>query len=207
MQVVLDTPMGAAGIQDPFGLGRQRGDIESRFAGRLPGFLVRARAGDGGDAARALPVRVPLPRPGGVIGDPAGAFLDTAVSGVKRAGHEAGLRYFRIVEKQPPIFVRRALVALQGKDVIRLLLHDACGDLLLGPHGVHGDDGAFQGEAFQKRRDRRDFVAFAVNRLLAQNQPVFVGEGIENMLRLAVPAVLRPVQGSCPIVGGNLFSA
>lgn len=69
------------------------------------------------------------------------------------------------------------------------------GDFLLAAHGVHGDDGAPKGEALQKRRDCRDFVAFAVNRLLTQNQPGFMGKGIENMLRLAGLAVLRTTQG------------
>ena len=100
MQVVVDAPMGARGVEDSFGVRFERGDEEPRLAVFRAGLLVDAPFGDRRDRVQALPRRVALCEPAG-IGDPAQALLDPAVAGVDPGSLRASRSQDLVGEEEP----------------------------------------------------------------------------------------------------------
>jgi hypothetical protein len=78
----------------------------------------------------------------------------------------------------------------------------ALGDVGIASHGVDGNQGAFEVEAFQKDWDSGDLVGFFLDRLLAQHEPAAGGEGRHQMQGLlAGLAIVAAARGLA--VDGN----
>ena len=78
-----------------------------------------------------------------------------------------------------PVQVR--MVGLEIEYVISLRIDDGFGDGLLTPHGINGDDAAFQSEELQQLRDGRDLVGFFVRLYLPQQHAVLTRPGAHDM--------------------------
>ena len=100
---------------------------------------------DDDHAFEARPLMALL-QPGDVVDDGDVAGFDPAVVAVDGpVGADRGVGetpLFLLVCEQLDVVAQRALVALQGQDVVGLLVDDLLGDGALAAHGVDGDDGA-----------------------------------------------------------------
>ena len=68
------------------------------------------------------------------------------------------------------------LVVLDGQKIIGLGIEKALSDVRIASHGIDGDQGASEIDAFHQRRDGGNFVGFFVGRLLPQHQSAGGGE-------------------------------
>ena len=93
-------------------------------------------------------------------------------------------------EEQLHVGAQRALVALQRQHVVRLLLDDRRGDLLLAAHGVDGDDRPLQREQLQQLGDGGDLVGFLRHLGLAEHQALPARPGRDHVDRRLGPALL-----------------
>jgi hypothetical protein len=71
----------------------------------------------------------------------------------------------------------RPLIALEGQDVVGLLLQDLLGDIALTAHGVDRYDGAFDLQHLKQARDGHDLIGFLSRFDLAQHKTLAGGEG------------------------------
>ena len=71
---------------------------------------------------------------------------------------------------QLDIGIPGAWMAFEREEVIRLLLDDGLGNLLLGPHRINRDETPGQFQEGQSLRDRRDLVALLLDGHLAQHE-------------------------------------
>ena len=89
------------------------------------------------------------------------------------------------------------MVALQGQQVVGLVLDDLAGDLDLAAHGVDGDERPVElaglGQVIEQVGDGGDLVGLLRNRQLRQGQPGGGGVGAERMQRLEP---LAPIMGA-----------
>jgi hypothetical protein len=102
---------GALGREDGFGVGGERGDIESRLHAFGLCLLVGARCGDGREGAPVAPFGMTLGKPSGV-GDTAQALFDAAVTGVGFARLGASFTAGGVGEEQLGVFMQAGLIAL-----------------------------------------------------------------------------------------------
>ena len=58
--------------------------------------------------------------------------------------------------------MKRRLVVLHGQKVVGFGIEDALSDVRIASHGINGDQGAFEVEAFHQCRDGGDLVGFFV---------------------------------------------
>ena len=79
--------------------------------------------------------------------------------------------------EQFDILAQRALVALQGEDVIGLLVEDLLGDVALAAHRVDGDDGALDRHHVEQLRDGDDLVGFLRHLDLPEHEALARREG------------------------------
>ena len=129
MEAVLDGPVIADEGADVDGHEGQRGDIEAAFALDLVAGLAGALDDD--EARQAGPL-VTLLQPADVVNDGDGAGLDAAVVAVDALvpadGGVLEVIGFLLVGEQLDVLAQRALIALQGEDVVGLLVQDFLGD-------------------------------------------------------------------------------
>ena len=59
---------------------------------------------------------------------------------------------------------------LQRQEIIGLSHHDSFGDGRLAAHGVNGDQGSGERQAFEQQRNGGDLVGLVRRRLLAKHQ-------------------------------------
>lgn len=72
------------------------------------------------------------------------------------------------MKKRPHVLVKGALIAFECQKVIGSGLDDGDGDLELGAHGIHTDDGSLEVEMTQQFGNGGDFIAFLIDRLLGE---------------------------------------
>jgi hypothetical protein len=72
---------------------------------------------------------------------------------------------------------QRALVALEGENVIGFLVEDFLGDVALAADGVGGNDGAFDHQHVEKRRNGDDLVGLVGHFDLAEHEALACREG------------------------------
>ncbi len=112
-----------------------------------PSDFVRRRGGPGFDAAVAL--------------------LHCLVVADNRIGKAA---CYLFDEEKLGIVVQAALVALEGKDIVGVLVDDLRGDVALTAHGVDGHRRAVDGQQIQQLRESDDLVGFISHLGLAKHQ-------------------------------------
>ena len=111
MQIVFNAPMLARGGEELHWIGRQGGDVKTRFLRDGAGFLVRLEARNFSDRTQARPLRMALREP--VRGGGARrALLDAAMAGVDGLRRRAGLFERRIGEKFLDVGVQGALICI-----------------------------------------------------------------------------------------------
>src|SRR5271157_141423 len=120
------------------------------------------------------------------LGGAATALFDPAMAGVGLLRARATGGQSRIGEEQLRILVQTGLIAFEGEQVIRALVGDAPGDLLVRPHGVDRHDGALEVEHVQEFRDRRDLVGLSVDCPLGEHEPRLGGVS-RNQMQRALP--------------------
>ena len=89
----------------------------------------------------------------------------------------------RIIEVAPDLVVQAGLVALERQQVVAAAVEDGLGDLCLRAHGVDGDEGPGQRQAFEQQRNGGDLVGLGLTRcwpstrrwLLAQADTMWSG--------------------------------
>src|SRR5215831_4679316 len=131
-------------LRHAFGGEVQRADVKPGFA---PGLAAPfTRRFDYDYAAQAWPAMACL-EPCHVVDDRVTTRLDAAmiaVDGFMAADFgvlECACLLFG--DEEFHVVAERSLIALEREDVIGLLLQNLFGDGALAPHGVDGDDGAF----------------------------------------------------------------
>lgn len=92
--------------------------------------------------------------------DGGGPGLDAAVVAVDARGGRGGGRVpegpgLLLPDEEFDILARRALIALEGKDIVCSSVDDLAGDVALAAHRVDGDDGALDGQHVQRPWGRR----------------------------------------------------
>src|SRR4051812_501538 len=90
---------------------------------------------------------------------------------------------FRIVEEQPDISMKCPLVALEGQDVVAVLIDDPPGDVTLTIEGVDGHDRSLQRQHLQQPGHGGDFIGFRVGGDLRQDEALVTAPGGDHMQR------------------------
>lgn len=96
------------------------------------------------------------------------------------------------------------VVLLQHQQVIALPVSDALGDLLLRPHRIERDEGAFQLQRIQDVRDRRNLVRTLLDAPLRQHYGLLTGPSAHHLERRAPPAGVEGAAQRLPIDGDDL---
>jgi len=88
-------------------------------------------------------------------------------------------------------FVKGALVAFEGEDVVGFLRDDGLGDVGVGvgAYGIEGDDLSGQGEDFDEVGNGGDFVAFIGHMFLSESESALCGLGAHDVACLGIEAV------------------
>ena len=98
-------------------------------------------------------------QPSDVMDRRIGSGFDTAVIAVDRLmAADLGILKavgFLLGREKLDILAQRALVTLERKNVIGLLIHDFLGDIALAAHRIDGHDGALDRHHVEQRRDWR----------------------------------------------------
>ncbi len=82
-----------------------------------------------------------------------------AIDGLMSTDHGIGvLPGFPLGHEQADIVAQRALIALEGEDMVGLLVDDLLRDRTLAAHGVDGHDRPLDRQHLQKVGDRDDLV-------------------------------------------------
>ena len=191
-------PVASHGMSEQLGVERHGGEIVSPFQAGGPvalDFGLYHR-----DSAQTREARFAWETPGGcqpshVMADGMATHHDAAVITVgclEAAVNDGG----GIVEVAPDFVVQAGLVILDGEQVVAATIKDGLGDLGLGAHGVDGDEGASEREAFEQKRDGGDLVGLGRACLLAKHQALAAGPGRDHVERTAVfAAIVRPSRG------------
>ncbi len=82
------------------------------------------------------------------------------------------------------------LVGLQRQQTVGAAIKDGLGDLRGGAHGVDGDQGAFQGQPLEQKRDGLDLVGLLGGSLLTQHQALVAGPGRDEVKRAAASGAI-----------------
>jgi hypothetical protein len=89
-----------------------------------------------------------------------------------------------------------AMIGFQHQEIVGAPGPDPLGDLLLAAHRVQGDDTAFEPEGIEQLGDGGDLVRLAVDRALAERQPLLARPGADQVQRpVIVAAATRPADG------------
>lgn len=134
-----------------------------------------------------------LGQPAGV-GGAAQALLDAAVARVDVALARASGGTGQISEEEPGVVMQARLIAFERAHMIRALRDDARGDGLLRPHGVDGDDRAFDVEHLQEIGYGGDLVGLSVDGALRQHEAGVGGVGRDQMQRAGSVRLPRSAQ-------------
>ena len=161
---VFDPPMRAHGLVGLFGEERARGDVIAVFAGTELFVLdERLDLDDGGDFWEAVFARE-APGSGDpvdAVGDGGATLLDAAVSLIAPDVCVEDL-LGRVVEEALDLVMERGLIVLDGQEIAGLMIDDDLRDGGITGDGIDGDQRVGQspgvGQAFQKQRDRFDFI-------------------------------------------------
>lgn len=135
MATVLDDPVAAVGSQQSRsvdGSWGMAGDALDDFGGGRSGLFVDGRALNHQDLADAGKVQVVVEAGGG----PDGALFHAAMGRGERPG-EVGRA--SALEDQADIFAQGWLIALDGEDVVGVVVSEVVGEFALGQQGVGGD--------------------------------------------------------------------
>ena len=81
-----------------------------------------------------------------------------------------------------------AVIGLERQEVVGAPGPDPLGDGLLAAHRVQRHDAALEPQGVEQLRDRRDLVRLAVDRALAERQPVLARPGADQVQRPALVA-------------------
>jgi hypothetical protein len=81
-----------------------------------------------------------------------------------------------------------AVMGLEHQKRVGTLGPDLRGDVLLAAHGVQRHDAALQVQGLKQLRNRDDFVRLAINRALAQRQPLTACPGADQVQRPMIVA-------------------
>src|SRR4051794_6073348 len=73
------------------------------------------------------------------------------------------------------------VIGLQPQEIVGALGPDPLGDLLLAAHRVQGNDTAFELEGIEQLGDGSDLVRLAVDRALAEHQPLLARPGADQV--------------------------
>ena len=90
---------------------------------------------------------------------------------------------FLFIHEECDVRAQRALIGLQGEDVIGASIDHLAGDLALAAHGVDGDDRAFNDQHVQKLGDGNDLIGFLGHLDLAEHQSLARREGRDDVDR------------------------
>ena len=138
-------------------------------------------------------------QPGDIVDDGDGPGLDAAVIAidglVPADGGVLEILGFLLGREQFDVFPQRALIALQGQDVVGLLVHDLPGDGALAAHGVDGDDGTLDGQHVEQLGDGEDLVGLVRHLDLPQHQPLARGEGRDHVDGCVAALLSRSTRG------------
>src|SRR4051794_27962005 len=74
-----------------------------------------------------------------------------------------------------------AVIGLEHQEVVGALGPDLRGDVLLASHRIQRHNAALQVQGLQQLRDCDDLIRLAVDRALAQRQPLFAGPGADHV--------------------------
>lgn len=165
---------------DAFGRQGQGGDEEPGLP--LDGAARLAVAVDDDDAVQARPGVTPS-EPCDIVDDGGGPGLDAAVMAIDglvaadRGVLEA--HGFLLGHEEIDIGAERALVALQGEEVIGLLVEDFLDDAALAAHRVAGDDSASTAASSSKSEDHGRFSTSSHRHALTH--PIALRHGPENL--------------------------
>ena len=88
---------------------------------------------------------------------------------------------FLLGHEEFDIFAQRALITLQGQDIIGFLVHDLLGDGTLATHRVDGDDGAFDVHHLEQLGNGDDLVGLFGDLDLSEHQALTRGEGRDHV--------------------------
>ena len=167
MQGVLDAPVPADVGHHPVGRGVERADEEPPLDGRLP--ALRALALDHGGRAEVAPLRL-VGVPSEVRRHPQPPRLQPPVPLFGRAGVSPRLPCGDVFEQGAHLLLHRALVALEGQDVVGAGLGDGPGDLPLAARRVGRDDRAPYREPPYEGGHRRDLARLLRHHGLADHR-------------------------------------
>jgi hypothetical protein len=111
---------------------------------------------------------------------------------------------FLLADEEFDVITQRALITLQGQDVVRLLVDDFSGDLALAAYGVDGDAGALDDQHVQELGNGDDLVRFLRHLDLTEHQSLPGGEGRDNVDRLARAFLLVRAPAGLAVDGDHL---
>lgn len=147
------------------------------------------------------------PEPSDVVADAVAALFEAAMVGIGCLVRRLDQISWRIVEEADDVGMGRRAVALEGQQVVAAPAHDGLGDSAPRSHGVDGDEGAPQFEAFEQERDGGDLVGFDVGGLLAEHEALAGRPGGDEMRRLAALAAGMRAARSLAIDGDDIGRA
>src|SRR4051794_16333515 len=128
-----------------------------------------------------------LLQPGGVVDDGRGPGLDAAMIAVDLRGPaDLGVGEvlgFLLRGEQRDVLVQRALIALEGQNVVGLLVQDLLRDAALASHGLDGHDGALDRQQVQQLGDGDDLIGLVRHLDLTQHEALTGRKGRHHVKR------------------------
>jgi hypothetical protein len=199
MQAVLDTPVGAHGGGEGFGIELGSRQIVASFVlDSAAAFDPRLDHADHREMgkARLAGIAAVGPQPGHVAADAMAALFEAAVVGIGGLEGRRDHPGRRIGEETDDVGLERRPIALERQQIVAAAAHDGLGDGVLGSHGVDGDQRPGEVEPFKQQRDGGDLVGFDVRGLLAEHEALARRPGGDEVQRLAaLAAVMRAPHG------------
>jgi hypothetical protein len=192
MEPVLNPPVVTHGPGKLRGLGRETAQIEALLDGGLP-----AQSACG---FHQPDTPQPWPRRRGELGvqllaDPRAAglhppmplfclFMVITMGAVR-------LRLWPRHKEALHRLLQRGLIALEGQDIVRPLLHNLLGNGALTPHGVDRHHTPLERQEVQEFRNRGDLVGFCVHLPLPQHDPIGSRPGTDHVNRALGPPFIK----------------
>ena len=132
------------------------------------------------------------------------SLLDAPVIGIRGGVRRVDQAGRRIGEKAGDVVVGRRPIGFEREQVIPTPPYDRVCDGGLRAHGIDGDEGAGQFQAFEQQRDGGDLVGFGVRGLLAEHQTLAGRPGRHEVERPAPPGLVVAAARRFPVDGDDL---
>ena len=201
VELVFDLPMVANARGQQYGLGGMAGDVEGASDREL---FADADADDLGDALQVDPGSLNIY---GEFTDGQGshdALLETSVPFIALDGELCGMPRHGI-EKLDDMVVERALIALEGQDVVRAALPDRSGDLSGAAGRISSHGGSFDVQSGQELDRRSRLMSCGLDGRLPEKQALLGGPDMKQVKRsMPTPCVGQSAAKSLAVDGDGL---